>query len=298
MDSRLQELAQEQGGLITRRQALDRGIGDNRLALLVRDGHITRVAPGRFRIHETESWLAQVCSMRALAGGHAIAAEGTSARLHEIEGPPTADVITFYVPRTSRAVQRAGLRVLRRNLAAAEICWAQGHACTAPLRTVVDCARFLPHANAVATIEGGIRAELVTLDEVTAAIEGLHGVEGAPAARRALARIDLRSQSLLETEARLLLLDSGVDVEPQVTLGNWHADLGVRRVRLAIELQGGTHRSKEQQEEDETKRAVFLSSNWEVVGFTAADVRSRPGYVIAVVRRLVDGRSRVARGAD
>jgi very-short-patch-repair endonuclease len=291
MEERLSELAQQQGGLVTRRQVLDLGITDERVANLVQDGALTRVSNGRYRVHDVESWMDRVRGLRLLAGRDAVAARGTAARLQEIEGPPTADSITFYVRPSGHVVRRPGMSVIRSDLDAAEICTAHDIACTSPLRTVVDCARFLPHANAVATIEGGVRKGLVTLEDMTVAIEALHRVEGAPAARRALARVDLRSQSLLETEARLLLLDNGVDVEPQVELGNWHADLGVRRVRLAIELQGGSHRSKEQQqEEDETKRAAFLSSNWEIVGFTAGDVRQRPGYVVAVVRRLVDVR--------
>jgi very-short-patch-repair endonuclease len=292
MDERLTDLAQQQGGLVTRRQLRDLGIGDKTLATMVRDEALARIAPGRYRVSELESWVDRVRGLRLLAGRDAIAARGTSARLQEIEGPPAADVITLYVPHSGGVRHQPGLLVRRCELDPAEIWTHDDIPCTAPLRTVVDCARFLPHPNAVATIEGAIRKGLVSLDEVTAAIERLHRVEGAPAARRALRRVDLRSQSLLETEARLLLLDAGVDVEPQVELGNWHADLGVRGVRLAIELQGGSHRSKEQQQEDETKRAAFLASKWEIVGFTADDVRKRHGYVVAVVRRLVDMRAR------
>lgn len=297
MDERLSELAQQQGGLITRRQALDLGVSGDSLVALVRDGTLIRVSPGRYRVHPMESWVDRVRGLQLLAGRDAVAARGAAARLHEIEGPPTADLITFYVPTSGHLVRQAGMWVVRADLSPEEICAAQDITCTAPLRTVVDCARFLPHPNAVATIEGGIRKEMVTLDEVTAAIGALHRVAGAPAARRALGRIDLRSQSLLETEARLLLLDNGVDVEPQLGLGNWHADLGVRNVRLAIELQGGTHRSKEQQQQDETKRATFLSSDCELVGFTADDVRTRPGYVVAVVRRLTHLRQKAATSA-
>jgi very-short-patch-repair endonuclease len=292
VDERLVELARTQGGLITRRQALDLGTSDEDLAALVSDAALTRVKRGRYRVHDVDTWEDRVRGLALLAGAAAVAARGTAARLHEIEGPPTADGITFYVPRSANVVRRPGLSVLRCDVSPRQICTAKDIACTSALRTVVDCARFLPHPNAVATIEGAVRKELVALDDVTTAIAELQRVAGAPAARRALLRVDLRSQSSLETEARLLLLDAGVDVEPQVELGNWHADLGVRNGRLAIELQGGTHREKAQQQEDETKRAAFLASNWEIVGFTADDVRKRPAYVVAVVRRLLDVRRR------
>lgn len=294
MEERIAELASTQGGLITRRQLLDLGIGDKSIARFVRDDAFARIARGRYRLHEGDTWQQRVRGLHLLAGRDAVAARGTAARLHEIEGPPTADRITFYVPLSGHVARRPGMSVLRRDLDPSDIAQCDDIACTAPLVTVVDCARFLPHPNAVATIEGAVRKQLVTLAEVTAEILALNRVAGAPAARRALGRVDLRSQSLLETEARLLLLDHDVDVEPQVTLGDWHADLGIRRVRLAIELQGGTHRSKEQQQVDETKRAAFLSSHWEIVGFTADDVRKRPGYVVAVVRRLVHVREQAA----
>jgi very-short-patch-repair endonuclease len=294
MDDRLRELARRQGGLFTRRQARNLGLSDEALTGLIRSGHISRLSPGRFQAEQADSWLDRVRGLAVLAGNGAVVARGAAARLHEIEGPPTADIVTMYVPMSSHLLRHAGMWVYRAQLAPEEICAVRDIACTAPLRTVVDCARFLPHANAVATIEGACRKRYVTLDEVTAAIEALHRVDGAPAARRALARVDLRSQSLLETEARLLLLDHGVDVEPQVELGNWHADLGVLTARLAVELQGGTHRTKEQQQEDETKRAAFLASKWELVGFTADDIRKRPGYVVAIVRTLVDSGSRTA----
>lgn len=292
MDERLTELASAQGGLVTRRQALDFGTTDETLADLVRDGTLTRVSNGRYRMQEAESWVDRVRGLHLLAGCNAVAARGTAGRLHDIEGATSSVAITFYVPHSGHVVRRPGMSVIRSEVQPGEMCTAHDITCTSPLRTVVDCARFLPHPNGVATIEGGIRKGLVTLGEVTDAIRELHRVAGAPAARRALARVDLRSQSLLETEARLLLLDNGVDVEPQVELGNWHADLGVRDVHLAIELQGGTHRSKEQQQENETKRAAFLASKWEIVGFTADDVRKRPAYVVAVVRRIVEVRAR------
>jgi very-short-patch-repair endonuclease len=286
MDKRLSDLAIGQGGVIRRRQAFDLGLSGEELTALIQSEELTRICPGRYRVHPAESWADRVRGLRVLAGRDAIACRGTAARLHGIEGPPTSELITFYVPASAHLVRRPGMWVTRSEFAPTEICVHDDVPCTATLRTVVDCARFLPHANAVATIEGGVRKGLA-LDEVRVEIGALGRVVGAPAARRALRRVDLRSQSLLETEARLLLLDSGVDVEPQVELGNWHADLGVLGVRLAIELQGGTHRTKEQQQEDETKRAAFIASGWELVGFTADDVRKRPGYLVALVRRLV-----------
>ncbi len=290
MDERLLELAQAQGGLVTRRQVLDVGLDDRALGLLVGNGSLERIKPGRFRIQASDTWVEQVRAAQLLAGQSSVAARGSAARLHQIEGTPTADVLTFYIPPSERAVRRTGLAVLRCQLEADEITQCADIACTSPLRTVVDCARFLPHRNAVGVIEGGVRSGLVRLEDITVAIGALSRVEGAPAARRALSRIDPLSQSFLETEARLLLLDAGIGVESQVELGSWHADLGVPDARLAIELQGGTHRSKEQHQEDETKRAAFLTSDWEIVGFTADDVRKRPGYVVAVVRRLVASR--------
>jgi very-short-patch-repair endonuclease len=292
MDPRLEALAGQQGGLFTRAQARDLGLGDKVLYRLVREAELSRAAHGRYRLAEPESWIERVRAGLVLAGPGAIAARVTAASLAGIEGASTADEITLYVPPSGSALSRPGLSVIRSEVHPQEITSCLQIACTAALRTVIDCARFLPHANGVAIIEGAVRKGVVKLAQVTESIARLRHVEGAPAARRALLRVDVQSQSLLETEARLLLLDRGLEVSSQVELGRWHADLAIMSARLAIELQGGSHRSKEQHQEDETRRASFLASSWEVVGFTAEDVRRRPGYVVALVRRLVTLRTR------
>ncbi len=114
--------------------------------------------------------------------------------------------------------------------------------CTSLLRTVVDCSRILPFAEALAVADAALATGRLSQDEILAATAAMRG-PGCPNARRVAAAATRCSGSFLESMLRALLISEGIDgFEPQVLVTNgWfraRVDLGHRRARLALEADG------------------------------------------------------------
>lgn len=91
-----------------------------------------------------------------------------------------------------------------------------GWSVTSVARTLVDLGRTQPLSTVVVAADAAVRETGVTSEDVLAVIAASSRLTGAPAARRALQRVDGRSESPGETRLRLLLEDGGLPVEAQV----------------------------------------------------------------------------------
>ena len=103
---------------------------------------------------------------------------------------------------------------------------------TSLLRTVVDCSRVLPFAEALAVADAALATGRLSQEELLAATAAMRG-PGCPNARRMAAAATRRSGSFLESMLRALLITAGIDgFEPQVLVTNgWfraRVDLGHR----------------------------------------------------------------------
>jgi hypothetical protein len=78
-----------------------------------------------------------------------------------------------------------------------------GTAVTSPARTVVDLARTLPFTAAVVAADAALQRRLTTPHAIAAAAEACGGWPGIKRARRALAAVDGRAESPLESISRL-----------------------------------------------------------------------------------------------
>jgi very-short-patch-repair endonuclease len=80
---------------------------------------------------------------------------------------------------------------------------------TSPLRTVLDCARFLPFGEALAIADSAVRSGKVQPENLKSAAEALRG-----AGRRKVIRlvdlVDGRSESALESVLRTRLIEAGI----------------------------------------------------------------------------------------
>jgi very-short-patch-repair endonuclease len=163
---------------------------------------------------------------------------------------------------------------------------------TSPRRTVTDCARILSATSAVVVADSALRLGLLTADELTSAAVAMRG-PGSVAARAALLSADDRSESALESVARLLFRSHGLAPELQVSIyqgGEFLArvDALFRAERLVIELDGYEHHSSRGAfQTDRRRQNALLAAGYRVARFTWDDVWQRPDYVIRVVRTLV-----------
>jgi hypothetical protein len=119
----------------------------------------------------------------------------------------------------------------------------EGLAMTSVARTVADLARSLVFEAAVVVADAALNRELVTHDELAAAIERSARRPGAGAARRVLAFADASSQSPGESRSRVRMQWMGMPM-PQLQMpietriGICHADFGWPEFRAVGEFDG------------------------------------------------------------
>lgn len=157
-----------------------------------------------------------------------------------------------------------------------------------PARTWLDLARVLPLEDLVAVGDQLVRQPRAGLEgrtepwtalpQLTAMLRRHPKLKGIVKARQALELIRQGSDSAPETFLRLALTDAGLP-EPELQLrvvpGDPYspaADLGYRRHRIAIQYDGGHHRTREQQSRDNRRDESFNAAGWRYFKFNADDL--------------------------
>ncbi len=169
-------------------------------------------------------------------------------------------------------------------------------------RTVVDvaCSSRGHHALMVADSALRLGADRGRIDQL---IAGRAGRRGIARARLVVAAADPLAESPGESILRWFLLDPALPVfTPQVGVrtrgGDFRVDLGVPRLRVAIEFDGaikytGEYGLPSHVEADEVRRQALLErEGWIVERFGWADLADRDGVVTRVQRALFRAASR------
>lgn len=296
----LLEQARGFGGYVSLGQATAAGLSESEVTTLVRRGDWLRVGPGLRRVVDfarDDGWRDRVRAALLSAGPGAVAAGHTAAELLGIVGSPPAPRIWLAVPPERHPEHRPGVRLLRSPVPAADVVEVEGIPVTTPLRAVLDSARYADHLAAVCLLESALRQQLFGLGDVLAVVSALHGKRGSVAARKAMRRIDLRSESPLETKARLLLVDAGFRYP---RLQQFFAPGDPRRIDLAylarphgayrglaIEIDGrAIHARAEAFDSDPVRQTALEEAEWLVRRFTSRHLAD-PAYVCQTVRRAL-----------
>jgi hypothetical protein len=112
---------------------------------------------------------------------------------------------------------QARVHMVYADLGAAEI----RDGVTSPVRTVIDCARRLLFAEALAVADSALRAGDVTQEELRSAASRVRG-RGARQCRRVADAADARAAKPFESVLRALVLEfPGLSVVPQVPVLAW-----------------------------------------------------------------------------
>lgn len=196
--------------------------------------------------------------------------------------------------RKLAAPERAGVSVHWTNLADDQV----HDGVTTPVRTVLDCARVLPFAEALVIADSALRHGHVTRDEL-AAID-VRGA-GAAAVRRVLRHADGRAANPFESVLRALCIEAGIEVEPQVSLdlgtGAVRPDLVCRLLGLVLEADSWTfHATRRAHRRDCARYNLLTIRGWRVLRFTWEQVMHEQVYVRWVLAELTRcvGRPEVA----
>ncbi|MBB3039557.1 hypothetical protein [Hoyosella altamirensis] len=103
------------------------------------------------------------------------------------------------------------------SLDSGEIEVVDGIPVTCAARTVIDIARSVPFEQAVVVGDAALQREIVSKNELALTLERARNMKGIAAARRAVAFMDSRSESVGESRSRVLFHTQGV-ASPQCRL--------------------------------------------------------------------------------
>lgn len=168
---------------------------------------------------------------------------------------------------------------------------------TSPRQTFLDLAMVAPNRNIlVACGDILVKDDEKKLDDLKTFVADARNVNGLPLARKAVKLIRVGAESIMESKARVQLLDAGLP-DPQVNL-NVHdsngefvarVDMAYELERVAIEYEGRHHALDAEQFEKDVYRIRRLGDiGWTVIRITAKDVADprRQQWITTVEKAL------------
>lgn len=213
----------------------------------------------------------------------------------DIEEPAELHVLS---PPGSRLRSTDGLVVHRRE--GAPLAFVDGRPATAPAWTAVELARSHRRPRALATLDAALRSGSCNRTELWRAAVAQAGRRGIVAVRDLIALADARSESPMESEARLAMIDGGLptpELQYEVIDGNGELrrlDFAWPGARVAVEYDGiDWHSGAEAMRRDRRRAAALRDIDWVVIAVVLEDVRQRPSEFVG----RVDRQLRLARAA-
>ncbi|MUN39127.1 hypothetical protein [Actinomadura litoris] len=165
---------------------------------------------------------------------------------------------------------------------------------TSPPRTALDCARWLPRAEAVAALDQFLRLG-VKAAELPAMARGLPGYRGNRRLREILSIGDPGAASPGESWTRAAIMRTGfprpsTQVPVPGPQGRWlYVDLGYPEFHVGMEYDGERHHtgSAARAHDDRRRRWLAKEQGWEIIPVTK-DFLSRPApYLEALLTALL-----------
>ncbi|MDX6325768.1 MAG: hypothetical protein QOK15_2122 [Nocardioidaceae bacterium] len=259
-----------------------------RLRTAVRKDEIVRAGRNRYVLPTASQ------GIRAAGRVAGVASHLTAASLHgwEIVRQPERPQVIVPRGRKIELARRQGIEVRWRTpLGEHEV--AHGIV-TEPHRTVIDCARDLPFADALAVADSALRRGQVDRDRLVAMALGL-STNGRTQALRVVNAADGRAANPFESALRAIALDvPGLTVEPQVVIDDrgfyGHPDLVDRMRRVVIEADSFEwHGHRSALKRDCERYNALVLRGWTVIRFAWEHVVVEPEYVHNCLVAIVEG---------
>ena len=238
------------------------------------------------------------CRARAVLLGApdgAVVSHGSAAALWGLQIPLTGDDprVHLTVPPDRRVRHRADRRVHAAVVPAAQTSVRSGVRVTSLERTWLDLACCLP-APALLAVTDQVLRRRVPRDVLEGLLDGASGARGVRTARRVLPLGNRLAGSPMESVVRWLVHADGL---PAPVLQHVVCDGAAGRVgavdfawpehRVMVEFDGDLHRDRRTFVEDLRRQNGLVLAGWTVLRFSSADVRGRPEWVIATIRRAL-----------
>ncbi len=292
------EIARRQCGVVTRTQMVALGVGVGAVNGLLKSGRIERSGvAGVYRVsgapitRESECW-------RAVLAARAPLSYLSAALWWDM--PADGDGY-LHVTRLQRRRfdWPAGIRIHRVGLAPEAVVERRGLPVTTPAETALDCMGWLPLSAARTFTDRAVQQGWVTAETIERRLEEASGRWGNRQLRRLLPQV--RDGAAAESERRLhkLLSQAGIGgwlANHRVRVGShtYFIDVAFPEGRLGIEIDGFAHHSGLAAFQlDRQRQNRLVGAGWTILRFTWADLDQRPDWVIATIRSLLAGDTRI-----
>lgn len=279
----LNDCLRRQDGVLTLADARRCGIDRHAVHRRVRAGNWRQCARGVYFVDDrpftdAARVRAAVWSFGARAAGSGLAA---AFWLGLTRFPP--DIVEVTVPRDSNGRKRAGSRVRRRDLAAADVVERRGLRVTALPLTVVEAA--VRQRGGAKLMDSALQRD-VGLRELWAAHLRNKGRYGSPASRLLLQAASDGARSVAERLLVKLLRDAGITGwQTNYPVGGYKVDVGFPGPKVAIEVDGfAFHSGPVEFQVDRERQNNIALLGWQVLRFTWLDLTEYPQRVLAVIR--------------
>lgn len=281
----LDALFAAQGGVATTAQLLQ-AYSRSRLDVAIDRGALIKVWPGVYSRDEPDT-MTRLRGLDLRAGVPVAICLGTAAAAFGFDVQDSVDLHVL-TPAGHQLRRSDGLVVHRRD--GAPLVMVDGRPATAPAWTAVEVARALRRPRALATLDAALRTGTCDRRGLRAAAARQAGRRGIVAVRTLIPLADALSESPMESEARLTMLDGGLSrpvLQYEIVDGNgrtWRVDFAWPLHRVAVEYDGfDWHSDPETFRRDRQKRAALTEAGWTLISVVADDVRRAP---YDMVRRI------------
>jgi hypothetical protein len=210
--TKLHHIAQRQGGVVRRSQAIAAGISDRQIAIRINSEKWIRIGNGTYRIFEMPGSKDLVRAAVA-ALPNAVASHNSAASIHDLSFVNTRVATVMVHSRTTHTFP--GVQVFRSfDLAKNHIEEIDGLPVTSTARTVMDLAAQLHRRQLEALVDDALAAGKATVDDLIAVLHDVarKGKPGVTAMRDLLDRRygESRRASILERRGNRLLRGAGL----------------------------------------------------------------------------------------
>jgi hypothetical protein len=287
------------------------GLTRGQLRSLVRSGDLVRVWPAVYATRSAVEWgrsnpqrghALRVIAARAAVGRDSVASHQSAALIHGLDlFPPPSDLVTFtrHPGRRSGRRKSDGIFFHTASLPDDHVTTVLGTSVTTVARTVVDIARVSSLMSAVVTADSALHCALareeggffVTKEALAVTCDACAHWPGNRNARRAIDFADPRAESVLESCARVVFHEHGLEPpELQYTITGPHfrytVDFYWPRYRVIAEADGAVKYSDPRRALHQLERDQQLRDHGDsVVHFTWRDLFKTPAAVTDRIRK-------------
>lgn len=277
VNSAVDALLDRTGGIATTAQLLT-VMTRQQLDVQVRKGGLVRVWYGVYA-RASPDLMGRLEALDVFMGRRAVAAMGTAAALYGFDTEKSTAI--HILDPGVRTRSKVGLVV--HQTTGAPLQWVASRQATAPAWTAVEVARQLRRPRALATLDAALRSGWCTPADLESALQAQRGRRGIAAVRGLLPIADARSESAMESEARLVMIDHSLPrPELQFTIRGadgqrWRVDFAWPNARVAAEYDSiEWHAGRVEMLRDKARFAGVQEAGWTVVPITVDDIRRRP----------------------